>query len=198
MALSTIVKMSSINNLSDARYCAGMGVDLMGFCIDSTKSNYLTPLQFKEITGWIAGVKAVAEIETIPLKEVKEKLKDYKFDYIEVSTKEALENLADLGKHFIFKVDNINQLASIPEHSDIHYYLIKGHDLDAAALKILKEFSKKHSVLLGFGISKKNVKDLLSKTHIKGIELKGGSEISPGLKDFDDLADILEILEMEE
>ena len=87
MALSTIVKMSSINNLSDARYCAGMGVDLMGFCIDPTKSDFLTPLQFKEINGWISGVKAVAEIETIPVAEAKDKLKDYKFDYIEVSSK---------------------------------------------------------------------------------------------------------------
>ena len=103
-----------------------------------------------------------------------------------------------MGKHFIYKVGDLNQINSIPEHSDIHYYLVKGQNLDADALKILKDFSKKHSVLLGFGINKKNIKDLLSKTHIKGIELKGGSEISPGLKDFDDLADILEILEMEE
>ena len=198
MALSTIVKISSINNLSDARYCAGMGVDLMGFCIDSTKGEFLTPLQFKEITGWLAGVKMVAEVDDVPLEDVKEKLKDYRFEYLEVSSKEALENLSELGKHFIYRVDDLSELGSIPEHSDIHYYLLKGNELDSDALKILKEFSKRHSVILGFGISKKNIKELLSKTHIKGIELKGGSEISPGLTDFDELADILEILEMEE
>jgi phosphoribosylanthranilate isomerase len=198
MALSTIVKMSSINNLSDARYCAGMGVDLMGFCIDPSKTDFLTPLQFKEITGWLAGVKMVAETGNLPLIEIKEKLKDYKFDYIEVRNKEEIEGLAELGKHFIYKVEDVNHLPAIPEHADIHYYLLKGTELDSNALKVLKDFSKKHSVILGFGINKKNIKDLLSKTHIKGIELKGGSEISPGLKDFDDLADILEILEMEE
>jgi phosphoribosylanthranilate isomerase len=198
MALSTIVKMSSINNLSDARYCAGMGVDLMGFCIDPSKPDFLTPLQFKEITGWLAGVKMVAETGNVPLTEIKETLKDYRFDYIEVGNKEEMEALSEFGKHFIYKVEDIHHLPSLPEHSDIHYYLLKGKELDSNALKALKEFSKKHSVILGFGINKKNVKDLLSKTHIKGIELKGGSEISPGLRDFDDLADILEILEMEE
>ena len=31
MALNTLTAVTEINNLSDARYCAGMGVDIIGF-----------------------------------------------------------------------------------------------------------------------------------------------------------------------
>lgn len=34
MALKTFVKISGVNNLSDARYCAGMGVNQLGFNIE--------------------------------------------------------------------------------------------------------------------------------------------------------------------
>ncbi len=34
MALKTIVKVGNITNLSDARYCAVMGVDMLGFCLN--------------------------------------------------------------------------------------------------------------------------------------------------------------------
>jgi len=39
---------------------------------------------------------------------------------------------------------------------------------------------------------------LVKKHHIYGIALKGGEEITPGYKDFDELADILEKLELED
>ena len=32
--LKTLIKVSNINNLSDARYCAGMGVEMLGFSMD--------------------------------------------------------------------------------------------------------------------------------------------------------------------
>lgn len=198
MALSTIVKISSINNLSDARYCAGMGVDLMGFCVDKTHPNYISPVQFKEITGWITGVKTVAEIENCPAEDLMEILKDYKFSYLEVKEKEMLEFLASVEKHFIYKL-KLSDLSSAPSHPQIHYYLLEGTDdpFTKQELKIIKEFSSKHSLLVSSGDDKSAVKELLNKTKIKGIELKGGHEISPGLKDFDNLSEILEMLEID-
>ncbi len=61
MALKTLVYLRDINNLSDARYAAGMGVELTGFRLDPQDESSLTPEMFREITGWIAGVKTVGE-----------------------------------------------------------------------------------------------------------------------------------------
>ena len=48
MALKTFVKISGVNNLSDARYCAGMGVNQLGFNIEDKHPNYTDPQSFKE------------------------------------------------------------------------------------------------------------------------------------------------------
>ncbi|MFM1835376.1 MAG: hypothetical protein RJA04_63, partial [Bacteroidota bacterium] len=48
--LKTLVKVSAITNLSDARYCAGMGVDLLGFPLGKISID-----QFTEIRNWLAG-----------------------------------------------------------------------------------------------------------------------------------------------
>ena len=42
--LKTQVKVSSITNLSDARYCAGMGVDLLGFPIQEISLEKFTEI----------------------------------------------------------------------------------------------------------------------------------------------------------
>lgn len=197
MALSTIVKISSINNLSDARYCAGMGVDMIGFCVDPQHPNYISPQKFKEITGWLSGVKTVAELETLALSNAEATLAEYKFDYIETKNSSDLAQLTKLGKHLIFKAD-LHQAGDLPINEDLHYYLIESQrEWDDESFQIVKELSKKHSIILSITMDRKNMEKLLSKTDIKGIELKGGNEISPGLKDFDELAEILEMLEIE-
>ena len=40
--LSTIVKISQVTNLSDAGYCAGMGVEMIGFMIDEDSESYVS------------------------------------------------------------------------------------------------------------------------------------------------------------
>ena len=62
MPLKTFVKVGCITNLSDARYCAGMGVDMLGFRAVESQENYIKPSQFQEIRGWIAGPLVVAEV----------------------------------------------------------------------------------------------------------------------------------------
>ena len=64
MALTTIVKVGNITNLSDARYCAGMGVDMLGFCFEKKSEQYIDPESYKEIIGWISGPQLVGEFDT--------------------------------------------------------------------------------------------------------------------------------------
>ena len=80
MALSTIVLVNQISNLSDARYCAGMGVEMLGFSVEENTASYITPEAFKEISGWVAGVKLVGEVEEMPAEEVQALLQRYPLD----------------------------------------------------------------------------------------------------------------------
>ena len=56
MALSTFVKIDGVTNLSDARYCAGMYVDVLGFNLEESSQKFLNPTQYEEITGWVSGL----------------------------------------------------------------------------------------------------------------------------------------------
>ncbi len=205
MALSTYVYISGVNNLSDARYCAGMGVDTLGFNVDPENENYTSSDKFSEITGWVAGVKLAGEFGNLDANSIKAIIPNYTLDFIVTSNVEALQHLIDLNIPIILEV-NINQpqqdLKTIFEdlHHLVSYFIVKDSDDSDDALKssVLTSIPTEVNILLGFGIQPENTRDLLDSHNIKGIALQGGNEIKPGYKDFDGLADILEVLEVDE
>jgi phosphoribosylanthranilate isomerase len=62
MAYPTSILIRGINNLSDARYCAGMGADKLSFVLDPSLPGYLEPAVVKELAGWIAGVELMGSL----------------------------------------------------------------------------------------------------------------------------------------
>ena len=98
--LKTQVKVSSITNLSDARYCAGMGVDLLGFAIQEISLE-----KFTEIRNWLAGVEIVGEFSTHDAEEIKAKVAEYQPDYLEIDTKVNLVAIQDIAIPKILRVN---------------------------------------------------------------------------------------------
>ena len=72
MALKVPVKVSGVSNLSDARYCAGMGVHWLGFSIKPDSPNYCSPEQFQEIASWVEGVSHVAEAHDMSIEAIED------------------------------------------------------------------------------------------------------------------------------
>ena len=90
MGLMIPVILNSVNNLSDARYAAGMGVDWMGFQVDKEAERYVSPELFKAITSWVAGVQMVAEIVILNPETLHRIKVEYQPDFIQF---EQLEDL---------------------------------------------------------------------------------------------------------
>ena len=89
MALRTFVKVGNVTNLTDARYCAGMGVDLLGFPAIENTANYMAPKTFQEIRGWITGPQIVAEVYGLTsASQLDAVLENYRPDLIELSLSE--------------------------------------------------------------------------------------------------------------
>lgn len=206
MALSTFVKISGITNLSDARYCAGMYVDLLGFSLERESDIFITPAQFNEITGWVSGLEFVGEFVTYQLPEVQETLVNYpSVKWIEHDRIEPLVEFEGKGYGLIYKMDlqEVRQIeqevAEKLNESGIIFHITSDHEeLDEEDLNAIKLISAHCRVVLGVGITAQNVKELIDELNLYGISLTGGNEIKPGLKDFDELADILEALEIED
>ncbi|MBS9524589.1 phosphoribosylanthranilate isomerase [Litoribacter alkaliphilus] len=207
MALRTFVKISSVNNLSDARYCAGMYVNVMGFALEQNDSNYISPQKFKVLSDWVSGVEFVAEFKNSHPENILTTLQDYEgFTFIQIEEEAHLQMLLNTNYGLIWKVelekierlDEVIMMAESLKDGGIVVLLEGDLSLDQSVKAKINELSSKCDVLVGFDITAENVNELLEETQIKGIALKGGDEIKPGIKDFDELADILETLEVED
>lgn len=191
MALKTKVKVGNITNLSDARYCAGMGVDFLGFPVSGPDG--VTLEKFKEINGWVTGPELVIEIDSADNAEAL--IDQFYANYIETDAA-LLSDLHNLqGKSLIVRVElsNWKTTASLlfPYKEQIQYLLVR-NVLDAP-MKALKEAAQNYSLLLEFD-EKAQLEDLLD-LPMSGIALKGGNELKPGLKEYDQIASVLEKLE---
>ena len=198
--LKTLVKVSNVTNLSDARYCAGMGVEMIGFVMDKDSIDYVSPEKMKEIKSWVAGVLTVGETQSADYEEVKEFIDAYEIDILQISDASLLPQIADLGKPIILKLDFDGAYFenSLERYSPfVTFFLADGGELSDFARDTLKEYASKYSIVLDFGISVENVNELLEEINLHGIALKGSNEIRPGSKDYDELRDILEILEID-
>lgn len=200
MTLKTMVKVGQITNLSNARYCAGMGVNMLGFVVDDGSEFFISPEQFREISGWVAGVEFVGEISGSQIPE----LTGYSFSYLQVSDRALPEIVHASGYACIFYINTANY---VPEHiaqmmeeqqKYVSYFLLEGLNpdiLDDAELERITTWAASYPVWLGSGITPHNLEKLLA-SGIRGIALYGGTESKPGFKDYDELADILEALDI--
>lgn len=208
MALSSFVKVSTVTNLSDARYCAGMYVNMIGFDLEQNSKNYTSSQKFNEITGWLSGLDFVAEFESSHPEKILSIINEYNgISFIEIQEESYLKFLVNSSYGIIFKkelsseeeLDDLIAKASFFNDFGVMLYLVsKTLELNNPILEKLRNLASKAEVLLGFGIEPETVTNVLEDTGVKGIALEGGEEIKPGLKDFDQLAEILEVLEEED
>jgi phosphoribosylanthranilate isomerase len=122
MALAARVKVSGVQDLSNARYCAGMGVEFLGFNVDT-----LSPAQLNEIRSWLAGIQIVAETEKSEIAHLQNIMLSYKPDFIHVRAL-AKSSLAEttLSQNLLFDTQFISHsnFLQLPE-SQANKYIVE-------------------------------------------------------------------------
>lgn len=206
MSLQTLVKISNVTNLSDARYCAGMGVDMLGFSMDADSPDYIEPKKFDEIRGWVAGVQIVGETTAIDPEVIEQLLNTYQPDVLQVDEAALLPYLTTFDKPLILRVDlsqiTLDQLDTLFQTgvAGADYILLESNGsvhLDDDLKTSLHRLASRFPILLGTGVSAQNVQNLLAELPVQGIALSGGDEERPGYKEFGELMDILEVIEVD-
>ncbi|MCS7019976.1 MAG: phosphoribosylanthranilate isomerase [Cytophagales bacterium] len=204
MGLQLPVKISSVNNLSDARYCAGMGVTWIGFCLNPSEPAFLPSQKAKEIASWLAGVAFVGELGT---EDLPSDIAHYPLDYLQTDVPEKLPMLQSYGLPLILRM-RVHTLADIQQAIRIaancqpltEFFLLEGslnpHMLEV--LPLLHQACAQHKIILELPFEATTIVQTVASIQPYGIALKGGFEAKPGLKDFDDIAAILEALEVED
>jgi phosphoribosylanthranilate isomerase len=207
MALNTLTAVTEINNLSDARYCAGMGVDIIGFNLGHGQASPVSPEAVREISGWLAGVQIAGAFAGTPAEEINELARQCALNLVILNASYLVDDLSKIDLPVILQVEihkdsyekELVQMLEIYQ-PHVQHFLITSPEfqaIDDTNKQMLQDLSRSFPVLLGFGLEKENILEVLETLKPAGIALKGGHEIKPGLKSFDDLADILEMLEVD-
>jgi phosphoribosylanthranilate isomerase len=195
--LKTLVKVSGIENLSDARYCAGMGVEFLGFPLKQIPFE-----KFQEIRQWISGVEIVGELIGSTTSETIDLIHQFKPDRIEVDSKANLIELKKLDLPIILRVnldsDNLPALFTSAAPFVTHF-LLTGDSSESliGAESQVEIWAAQYSMILGLQIPDEDLEEWVSQSSIKGIGLISGKEDRPGFRDFTDLMTILEKLEID-
>lgn len=204
--LTKTVKISNVTNLSDARYCAGMGVELLGFSIDSDSPYYISPKKFADICSWLAGVKLVAETSSTNFEELTAKLSEYPVHAVQIEDPRLLAPLkTELGLPVILRINvdayDANDTNSLLNRygTEAEYFLVDSEsekELSEEWIQTLGDLTEEYPILIGFGLDNEHTVSALTELFPKiGIALRGSEEIRPGYKDFGSMMDILETLE---
>ena len=187
MPLKTVVKVGKITNLSDARYCSGMGVDMLGFSVSEKDPAFVSPKLFQEIRGWISGPKVVAEISgEESLGKLPTIIGDYAPDLLEMDIELFEKYASGISLPVIVRIHGSHPRLSPEKDDRIAYVVAEISDIPENPLPYptLVKLSPHH-----------NVRELTADKEVAGIALEGSSEVRPGYKDYDTLSDILDQLD---
>lgn len=193
MSLKTKVKAGNITNLSDARYCAGMGVDWLGF-----PSDRIDAKTFGEITGWVTGPQFILELSA---GSISESLGEYSVDFLQIDYTQLKEIQNVSNATFIVKLsilDWINAKAAISKNIDrISFLLLTDLNKSASSNQdTLDEIQSYADIFIELDSCNYTLEEVLDLS-VSGIGISGNQELKPGLKDYTELADVLERLEVD-
>lgn len=203
MKLKTFVKVGSITNLSDARFCAGFGVDLLGFDINPNSENYISLSEANEIMGWVAGPAFVAEFGSMELAEIVSLQEENKFPFVQVDQIEAANDLKAKGHQVILQVkvsseSDIKVLSQAIGNEYAHIIVACDSPSLIPGIEEVLATGSETSLIKGYDVELSQLDHIIQVQPFAGIELKGSQEEKPGFKEYDELADILEALEDED
>lgn len=191
MALKTLVKVGNISNLSDARYCSGMGVDMLGFSVIEGQPAYISAALYQELRGWISGPVVVAELYGIKDSNLLSSIRaDYRPDYLEISASELRHIPSSETTPLIISINSKEDIGAVlPYREKVAYLQVNEVDKN-----MVNDLPTDFAILLALH-SNMDVDSVLNEYPLKGIALSGSPELRPGYKDYGDLADVLEKLE---
>ena len=185
------IKASQINNLTDARYFAALGVEWIGFKLDLSSDDRVEPALFHGIRSWIEGPKIVAEIGKTPISLFSEVYELNSFDLFQSS-----ETLEGRDQIIPFKPESLEALNTLLPSS---VYLLDFQNISEAeiyaSIPDLQNLNERLNFIWPAPKQNEFLKVLLEQVKPYGIEVKGGREEKVGFKSFDELDEFFDTLE---
>ena len=198
------IKASTITNLTDARYFAAKEVDFLGFNLEEGSDGYLEPIYMKAIREWVEGPKIVGEFDRTPARTVLEAAAFYDLDVVQLKQTTDLDLLDGLEiiLHLRAEADLAALEARLREVAPLVSYFLLDFSEIADAANLLrqqaaswKKLFATYPTLLDINVAANELGALLQVLQPAGLALRGGEEERVGVKSFEEVDEIFELLE---
>ena len=198
MSLKYFVHVSSINNLSDARYCSGMMVNSLGFDLDKESKTKLPLENINEICKWVNGVDFVGEFNNSQSNYINEVINELDFNYISVNISNTIKSIDFDHQKIIVVLPEPNLISpktnnylrdNFPESRTLII-----DNLTKDSISKLELLTDNYEIIINPLETINITKSILNKYDL-GLLLKGSQEIKPGYKDYDSISDYLDAID---
>lgn len=198
MSLKYFVHVSSINNLSDARYCSGMMVNSLGFDLDKESKTKLPLENINEICKWVNGVDFVGEFNNSQSNYINEVINELDFNYISVNISNTIKSIDFDHQKIIVVLPEPNLISpgtnnylrdNFPESRTLII-----DNLTKDSISKLELLTDNYEIIINPLETINITKSILNKFDL-GLLLKGSQEIKPGYKDYDSISDYLDAID---
>ena len=187
-----------INNLSDARYCAGMGADKLTFVLDPGLPGFLDPKTVKELAGWVAGVELIGEFDQLSAPEINALAAACALDAVLLRRPRPAAELADIAPPLYLELSAATLAAGQPLPAGPIGFVVELADADPSdALAAVQQLAQQWPLWLGPGLDPQRARALAVELPVAGLAFPSGNEVKPGLRDFDQLEAVFEALEID-
>ena len=184
-----LLKICGITREEDARYVAMCGVDFIGVIHVESSKRFVTVEQAKNIFAVAKPAKTVLVVRDMELEKLQAIIHDIHPYAVQLHGHESPEYAMSLKDVKVWKAFNLNTLNDLQEAVVFPAEFIvadsgggtgKPCDWSRAA-----ELARRRPVLLAGGITPDNVCKAVAAVHPVGIDVAGGVESVPGIKDHD-------------
>lgn len=209
------IKVSSVANLTDARYFAARGVDWLGFDFHQGTSTALSPVTALAIKEWVEGVGFIGEFNWTGADEILQVVQQVGLQGVEVgkfTPTPILETLSDqlpVFREIVVEYDStvadcIESIESVEPFVYATILNFNKNGLDWNMLQqqgqfsapVLQELCERFPILIAMQLSPEALPVFIESVQPFGLVIEGGLEEKVGVKTFDDYDDWFDALEV--
>jgi phosphoribosylanthranilate isomerase len=193
----TKVKICGITNADDARFCASLGADFLGFVFVPSSPRYIAPEKAAEILldrgdRVAAAVQRVGVFRDESPETIRRIVRDVGLDIVQLHGNESDADVAAIGVPVIkaFRVDDV--LPETVSSADWLMFDSGGGTGRVFDWSLLARYRRGKPFFLAGGITPENVAAAIAAVQPDAIDVASGVERAPGIKDHDKVRELFE------
>lgn len=190
MRFLTKIKLSRITNLSDARYAAAAGFEAISFCFDQTDPRFISPVVAKQIIEWTSGIECIGEFHGDKPDIINEVVQLIGLHKVQLRGDYTTEEINSIQVPVILEMDE-TPVAVLPERVEAVQVVV--HTSEAWKYMVAGQTSVSLILAPTFE-APALIKQLLEEAPPYSLSLTAGDEDQTGMRDFEDLDKLLELL----